>query len=71
MTTTPPANFNSNHMGYSMDNANKSAYHRPAQANDWAELNERLEEAVNSGRLSQSQVNKILAHIAQLHNMNS
>ena len=42
-----------------------SNYYRPTRANDWTELKERLEEAVQEGRLTQAQANRILAHVEQ------
>jgi hypothetical protein len=68
MTASVPPSSNANHMGYS--NANPSAYHRPASSGDWSELTDRIEEAVQDGRLTQSQANQILTHLAQKHNMN-
>jgi hypothetical protein len=70
VATSLPPNTGNNHPGYSMNNANASAHHRPATTATWSELNARLEQAVQDGRLTQAQANQILSHIAQKHNLN-
>ena len=57
------------HAGFANHNTNASAYHRRGSSNTWASLRAKIQEAVQSGKLTQAQANQILMHIAEKHNV--